>query len=125
MSREYFLKLDGIRGDSNKPGYNGWIELVSFNFGDAQAPPNSSSSSRRQEIRPTITDLHFIAQAGSSSAKLSQAANNGIPIAHAVFESRTEGRTKHLTAKMSDVFVSPFAFHSGGVNSNAFFFRHT
>lgn len=37
MAFDAFLKIDGIDGESTTQGYEGWIELVSFNWGAVAA----------------------------------------------------------------------------------------
>ena len=36
MASDFFVKIDGIDGDSNDKGHSKWIELVAFSHGSVQ-----------------------------------------------------------------------------------------
>ncbi|MBN9608902.1 MAG: type VI secretion system tube protein Hcp [Actinobacteria bacterium] len=56
----YFLKLDGIAGESTLKGLEGWIELGSFSWGASNSagfgrPGSGGASSRPAELATTFT----------------------------------------------------------------------
>lgn len=43
MEKKYFLRMDGVKGESRKIGYEDWVEVLSFSSG-AGIPPMDRSS---------------------------------------------------------------------------------
>ena len=48
---DYFLKLDGISGESKDSKHKGEIEVLSFSFGETQSRPDAASEAAAAPAR--------------------------------------------------------------------------
>lgn len=63
----YYLKIDGIRGDAVTKHYDGWIELLSFSFGNTRS--NVIGKSPVNALNITVDDSNtFLALANAIMA---------------------------------------------------------
>ena len=113
MAYDAFLKLDGIRGESNDKAHKGEIEISSYSWGVA----NSGSFSHGGgggEGKATFQDLHFGMTMSKASPKLMSACATGKHIPSAVLTCRKAGgtQTEFLKIKLADVLVS--SYQNGG-----------
>jgi type VI secretion system secreted protein Hcp len=66
---DYFLKLDGVPGDSTDKSYPAQIQLLSFSWG-ASNPTRVVASGRARAGRPTLSDFSFTATTSKASPTL-------------------------------------------------------
>ncbi len=108
MAVDYFLKLDGVQGDSTDSKHKGEIEPVSFGWGVSQsaAPASGGAGAGKAQFR----DLAFVQRTGKSSTTLFLACATGKHLKVATLTARKAGGTpfEFLTIKLSDVLVSSF-----------------
>jgi type VI secretion system secreted protein Hcp len=53
MEAEFFLKLDGIKGDSTSAGHKGEIELLSWSLSSPQVSPRYSAGTEAGKVTAT------------------------------------------------------------------------
>ena len=71
----YFLKIDGIDGESTNTNYPGFIEIKEFSWGLT----NSAAALfvGAPTVKPSLQDFHFAADTSKASPKLFQACATG------------------------------------------------
>ncbi|HEY1380532.1 MAG TPA: type VI secretion system tube protein Hcp [Gemmataceae bacterium] len=110
---DYFLKLDGIDGESNDDTFKKNIELESWSWGESNSGGFAHGSGGGAG-KVAMQDFHFVMLMNNASASLAQACANGTHIASAELSCRKAGDTPQvfLKIKMSDVLVS--SYQTGG-----------
>lgn len=98
---DYFLKLDGIDGESTDRKHKGEIEIESWSFGGA-----------------TNKKLDLTKKADKASAQLRTAAASGKRFRTAVFSAENPGGQESMEIKMADVLISSYQTTGGGSSSN-------
>src|SRR5262247_4076103 len=103
---DYFLKLDGIEGESHDSKHKNAIELESWSWGEAQTGRGGG--------KVAMQDFHFVMKINKASPKLFLACANGEHIKKAELICRKAGKDQQefLKVTMSDVLVS--SYQTGG-----------
>lgn len=110
---DYFLKIDGIQGDSRDAKHKGEIELESFSWGETQ----QASAAQRAgggAGKVSMQDFHFTTFVNKASPKLFLACATGKHIKEATLVARKAGKDQQefLVYKFTDVVVS--SYQTGG-----------
>ena len=110
---DYFLKLDGIDGESTQKGHEKEIELMSWSFG-AQNTGTSVSHGGGGAGKVSMQDFHFVMNVNKASPKLFLACASGEHIKKATLVCRKAGKTQqeYLKWTFSDFIVA--SYHTGG-----------
>lgn len=110
---DYFLKIDGIDGESADSKHKGEIQLESFSWGATQQG-TSSMGGGAGAGRVNMQDFHFVMGVNKASPKLMLACANGEHIKKAVLTCRKAGKDQQefLKVTLSDVLVS--SYQTGG-----------
>ena len=110
---DYFLKIDGIQGESLDSKHKGEIQLESFSWGETN-PGTAHSGGGGGAGKVQMQDLHFVMQINKASPKLMLACASGKHIKQAVLTARKAGKTQQefLVFKFTDVLVS--SYQTGG-----------
>ncbi|MDT7570411.1 MAG: type secretion system secreted protein Hcp [Actinomycetota bacterium] len=89
MASDYFLKLEGIKGESQNNGSPGAIEISSFSWGVSQSSVSSGagSSAGKASVQP----MRFVAPSTAASAALFKACVLGQHLQTATFYVRAAG----------------------------------
>jgi type VI secretion system secreted protein Hcp len=115
---DYYLKLEGIDGESSAKGHEKQIELDSFSWGATNAS-SAGSGGGGGTGKVHVHDLNFTAKVGKHSVKLKLACCNGEHIKKAEIFCRKAGKEQHDYYKitLSDVLISSYqvAGHQGSV----------
>ena len=108
----YFLKIDGIPGESHDAKHKDEIDVVSYGWGLTHAATAAAGGGGAP--RPKFQDFHFTMNVNRSSPPLFLACANGRHIRTAMFTVRKSGGTQveYLKIKFTDVVVS--SFEEGG-----------
>jgi len=108
---DYFLKVDGIAGESKDTKHKDEIELESFSWGATQAARTAGGGGAG---KVSMQDFHFVMRANKASPKLFLACASGQHVKSAVLTARKAGKDQQefLIIKMTDVLVS--SYQSGG-----------
>ena len=110
---DYFLKLDGIEGESADSKHKGEIELASWSFGATQGGTFSAGGGGGAG-KVSMQDFHFVMKCSKASPKLFLACATGEHIKKAVVVARKAGKEQqeYLKYTFTDLLVS--SFQTGG-----------
>jgi type VI secretion system secreted protein Hcp len=106
---DYFLKLDGIDGESQDNKHKNEIELESFSWGETNAGTMASGGGGGAG-KVQMQDFHVMKSVDKASPKLMLACANGEHIKKAVLTCRKAGKEQqeYLKITFSDLLVSLF-----------------
>ena len=118
-TKDYFLKLDGIKGESTDSKHKGEIEIESFSWGETNTGSFSSAPGAGGGTgKVSFQDLHLTKLADISSTNLMYHCASGKHITEATLTVRKAGeqQQEYYKVKLSDVLVSSYQSggHSGG-----------
>jgi len=109
---DYFLKIDGIPGESTDDKHKGEIVLTSFSMGESNSTTIGSATGGAGSGKVSFHDFNFTAKFSKASPKLMLACATGQHIASAVMTARKRGGRaggfEFLFVKMNTVLVSSF-----------------
>jgi len=107
---DYFLKLDGIDGESQDSKHTKEVELLSFYFKAFQAGTTGSATGGGGKGRVKLDDLTIMKKVDKASPKLFQACCSGEPVKKVVLTGRKAGKDQqdYLKITMTDCVVSLF-----------------
>jgi type VI secretion system secreted protein Hcp len=110
---DYFLKLDGIDGESADSKHKGEIDIQSFSWGATQSGTFAGGGGGGAG-KVAMQDFHFVMQVNKASPKLMLACANGEHIPKAVMICRKAGKEQQEYMKwtFTDVLVS--SYQTGG-----------
>jgi type VI secretion system secreted protein Hcp len=106
---DYFLKIDGVEGESQDAKHKGEIQILSFNFGESQAgsmADNGGGGCGKVQMQ----DFHFTMNVNKASPKLFLTCATGEHLPTAVLTCRKAGADQHdyLKVTLSHVLVSSY-----------------
>jgi len=109
---DYFLKMDGIEGESQDLKHKGEIQLESFSWG-VHNTVSAGATSGRSAGRASFEDFHFTAPTSKASPKLMFACASGQHIKTATLTCRKAGDVEKsgqdfLMIKMETVLISSY-----------------
>ena len=109
MAVDYFIKIDGIPGESTDKQHKDEVEVISFSWGVTQAGPGPGGGGGGAG-KASFQDLHFFARTSKASPELFLACASGQHISSAVLACRRGGKAQleFLEVKLSDVLVSSY-----------------
>ena len=109
MAVDYFLKIDGIDGESKASKVPGSIDLQSFSWGETQTGTHASGGGGGAG-KVQMQDFHFAMKASKASPKLMLACAEGEHFKKATLTCRKAGKEQQefLKVTMSDLLVSSY-----------------
>ncbi len=115
MAIDYFLRIEGVPGESVDAKHKGEIDVESWSWGETQPAPAGGAGSGGGSGKVQMQDLHFTARVSKASPNLMLACASGKHLKSAVLTARKAGKEQldFLTFSLSDVLVS--AYQTGGV----------
>lgn len=113
MATDYFLKLDGIEGESSQKGHENQIDLLSWSWGESNSG-SSAAGGGSGSGKVSMQDFNFAMKINKSSPLLFKACANGAHIKEGTLTCRRAGKEPrpYLTIKFTDCLVS--SFQTGG-----------
>ncbi len=107
---DYFLKLDGISGESKDSKHKGEIEVLSFSFGETQSGGFGAGGGGGAG-KVQMSDFSFTARVTKASPQLFLHCAQGKHIKQALLTARKAGgsQQEYLKIKLNDVLVSSYA----------------
>ncbi|MBL8181465.1 MAG: type VI secretion system tube protein Hcp [Blastocatellia bacterium] len=110
---DYYLKIDGVDGESADHKHKGSIDIESFSWGASQGGSFSSGGGGGAG-KVSMQDFHFVMKVNKASPKLMLACATGQHIKKAVLIARKAGKDQqeYMKVTMSDILVS--SFQTGG-----------
>jgi type VI secretion system secreted protein Hcp len=109
---DYFLRVDGIQGESADAKHKGEIEVLSWSWGETQPTPSGPGGGGAGKVE--MSDLTVVTHVSKASPHLLLACATGKHIKSAVLTGRKAGKAQaeFLTFSLSDVLVS--SYQTGG-----------
>jgi type VI secretion system secreted protein Hcp len=106
---DYFLKLDGIQGESQDKAHKNEIEIESFSWGATQSG-TASHGGGLGAGKVQMQDFHFVMRVNKSSPKLMLACATGEHIKTAILICRKAGKEQqeYLKVTFTDMLVSNY-----------------
>jgi len=113
MAADYFLKIDGIPGESQDKSHKDSIQVLSWSWGESQSGTMSDGGGGGAG-KVNMQDFHFVMKVNKATPKLILACASGDHIKKAVLTCRKAGKTQQefLIYTFSDVLVS--SYQTGG-----------
>jgi type VI secretion system secreted protein Hcp len=110
---DYFLKIDGIQGESNDSKHKGEIEIESFSWGAVQSG-TAGHGGGMGAGRVNMQDFNFVMRINKASPKLMLACAQGEHIKNAILTCRKAGKEQqeYLKVTFNDLLVS--SYQTGG-----------
>jgi type VI secretion system secreted protein Hcp len=110
---DYFIKFDGIKGESADVKHKDEIDVESWSWGETHAgaaPPGGGGGAGKVSMQ----DFHFVMRLNRASPGLMKACATGQHIKTATLSGRKAGKGQldYLTFKFQDVLVS--SMQTGG-----------
>jgi type VI secretion system secreted protein Hcp len=114
---DYFLKLDGIDGESSDSKHKGEIDILSWSWGEQQQG-TSQYGGGAGAGKVQMKDFHFVTHESKASPKLMLACASGEHIKSAILTCRKAGKEQQefLKFTLSDLLVS--SYQTGGSESS-------
>lgn len=115
MAQDYFLKIDGIDGESTDDKHQGEIELDSWSFGGAQSATFQGSGGARSG-KFSAQDFNFTAKISKASPRLFEACATGKHLPSVTMTGRRAGRDlqEYLKIALTNVLLS--SYQQSGAN---------
>ena len=113
---DYFLKIDGIDGESTDDKHKGEIEIESFSWGATNNASAAHGGSGGGAGKVSVQDFHFVMHFNKASPKLFLGAASGKHFQKAILTVRKAGERPldFLTWTLSDCLVS--SYQTGGTS---------
>lgn len=108
-SVDYFLKIEGIEGESQDHKHKNEIELESWSFGESNSGSHAGGGGGGAG-KVTMQDFHFVMKENKSSPKLFLACAGGDHIKKATLTCRKAGKDQQefLVVNFEDLMVSSY-----------------
>jgi type VI secretion system secreted protein Hcp len=106
---DYFLKIDGIPGESQDAKHKGAIDLESFSWGETNSG-SAGGGGGGGAGKVAMQDFHFTSRVNKASPTLFLACATGKHIKEAVFSARKAGKGQqdYLIIKLKDLLISSY-----------------
>ena len=116
---DYFLKIDGIEGESTDSKHKGEIDIQSFSFGVSQLGSHAGGGGGGSG-KASFQDLHFTTNVSKASPKLMLACATGEHIKKAVLTVRKAGtdQQEYMKVTLEELLVS--SYQDGGHEGSVF-----
>ena len=113
MAVDYFLKIQGIEGESKDHKHANEIDLLSFSWGETQTGTHAGGGGGGGG-KVSMQDFHFVMKTNKASPKLLLACANGEHIKEATLTCRKAGKEQQefMKIKFYDMLVS--SYQTGG-----------
>ncbi len=113
MAVDYFLKIDGIPGESTDKTHGKEVDLQSWSWGESNSGKHDSGGGGGAG-KVAMQDFHFTMKVNKASPKLFLACATGQHIKEALLTCRKAGKEQqeYLKIKFSDLLIS--SYQTGG-----------
>jgi type VI secretion system secreted protein Hcp len=110
---DYFLKIDGIEGESSDAKHKGEIDLESWSWGESQSGSHAAGGGGGAG-KVSMQDFHGVMKVGKASPKMMLACATGEHLKKAVLICRKAGKEQqeYFKVTLSDLLVS--SYQTGG-----------
>jgi len=113
---DYFLKIDGIKGESTDDKHKGEIEIESFSWGLSRSDQGAGGGGRAGRV--SFSDFSFTIVMSKASPKLMTQCAEGTHIKNAQLTARRAGENQieFLKVTLEDVLIA--SYQTGGSGSS-------
>ena len=113
-STDFFIKIDGIAGESTDSKHSGEIDVQSWSWSQAQGGSTSGGGSGQGKVH--MGDFTMVAATSKASPTLFANCAAGSHIKSALFTARKAGgqQQEYLKFTLTDVVVSGYQVNGGG-----------
>lgn len=113
MAADFFLKIDGIKGESKDSKHKDEIQLESWSWGETNTGSHSAGGGGGAG-KVSMQDFHFTMSLNTATPKLFLACATGEHIKEALLTCRKAGgeQQEYLKIKFTDLLVS--SYQTGG-----------
>ncbi|MBI1896785.1 MAG: type VI secretion system tube protein Hcp [Acidobacteria bacterium] len=110
---DYFLKVEGIEGESTDDKHKNEIDVESWSWGETNSGTHAAGGGGGAG-KVSMQDFHFVMRINKASPKLFLACANGEHIKKAILTCRKAGREQqeYLKVTFTDLLVS--SYQTGG-----------
>jgi len=120
MANDYFLKIDGIDGESQQTGHSKELEMDNWSFGETQSGVSATATGSASG-KVTLNEFRFSKRMDISSPKLMQLCSNGKHVKWARFVARRAGSegglpVDYLYVDFSDLLISSYDISGTGAD---------
>jgi type VI secretion system secreted protein Hcp len=114
---DYFLKIDGIDGESTDDKHKDEIDIESWSWGETQSG-TSAGQGGGGAGKVNMQDFHFVMRHNKASPLLMKACATGQHIKEAQLTCRKAGgeQQEYMNIKFSDLLIS--SYQTGGSNGD-------
>ena len=120
MAVDYFLKIDGIDGESTNIEHKGEIEIQSFSFGSSNPTSFNSRGGGTSAGKVSMQDFHFVMSVNKASPQLMLACATGQHIKTATLAATKSTDLKSpgdfLVWTFTDLLIS--SYQTGGSSAS-------
>ncbi len=118
MATDFFLKIEGIKGESTDAKHKAEIEVESFSWGETNPHDRSSRAGGHGAGRVSWQDLHFTKLVDTASPLIALGCATGEHYKEATLTVRKQGgeQQDYYKIKLTDVLVS--SYQCGGSNGS-------
>ena len=111
-----YLMLEGIEGDSEAPGQEGALELLSWSFGASQASHGAGGGGGAGKVQ--MQDFHFTASVSKATPMLFQRCASGQHIKNATLTLRKAGggQQEYMVMRFNDLLISSYQLGGSSVD---------
>jgi type VI secretion system secreted protein Hcp len=111
----YFLKFDGIKGESTDAKHKDEIDIEAWSWGETNAGASAPGGGRGAG-KVAMQDFHFVMRLNKASASLMKACAAGEHIKDATLTGRKAGKDQqeYLVYKFYDLLISSYQVSGGG-----------
>jgi len=112
---DYFLKIDGIQGESSDKTHKNEIEIDSFSWG-ANQTGTAARGGGMGAGKVQMQDFHFVMKINKASPKLMLACASGEHLKNAILTCRKAGKEQqeYLKVTFTDLLVSNYQTNGTG-----------
>jgi type VI secretion system secreted protein Hcp len=113
MAVDYFLKIDGVDGESTDAKHKGEIDIMSWSWGESNTG-TSSAGGGGGAGKVNMSDFSFMMRFNKASPKLMLACATGEHVKTATLVCRKAGgdQQEYMKIQMSDLLIS--SYQTGG-----------
>jgi len=110
MAVDYFLKIDGIPGESQDDKHSNEIDVESWNWGQVNTGSHAGGGAGGGAGKVTVHDFNFTMRVSKASPKLFLACATGQHVKEATLVCRKAGKDpqEYLKIKFSDLLISNY-----------------
>jgi type VI secretion system secreted protein Hcp len=108
---DYFLKIEGVDGESTDDKHKGEIDVESFSWGETLSPAGTTGGGAGGGAgKVAMQDFHFVMKVSKASPKLMLACASGQHLKQAVLTARKAGKDQQefLRWTFADLLVTSY-----------------